>query len=72
MTPAQFRTIRTAAGLTQPQLASLLGYHHSPHGSVPLSRIEHGHRPITQRTAMLMRLLEAEGIAALEWLKITA
>ena len=61
MTPDQFLTIRLASGLSQNGLAILLGLQYSDSGSVTVSRYETGARPILQRTAMLMRLLQREG-----------
>ena len=61
MTPDQFRTARLASGLSQTGLAILLGLQYSRTGSVTVSRYETGARPIDQRTAMLMRLLQREG-----------
>ena len=68
MTPAEFRTIRLAAGLSQTGLAKLLALQHSPTGSVTVSRYETGARPILQRIAMLMRLLERDGADAVKGL----
>ena len=68
MTPAEFRAIRIAAGLSQVGLAKLLGLQHCHTGSVTVSRYETGVRPILHRIAMLMRLLERDGADAVKGL----
>lgn len=55
MTPEEFRAIRERAGLTQELLAERLGFAPGPSGRVQVARMEAGERPITRRTARLMR-----------------
>lgn len=55
MTPAEFRTIRTRAGLKQYQLATLLGM-----TAEHISRIENNSKGITTLMSAFMRLLDNE------------
>ena len=50
MTPSEFRTIRSELGLTQAQLAPMLGYS-SP---IRVSELESGRRPVPDHIARLM------------------
>jgi predicted transcriptional regulator len=51
MTPEEFRTYRLALGLTQKQLAPLLGYKHTPR----IAELESGVREPTACAVLLLR-----------------
>lgn len=52
MSPDELRQARTALGLTQTQLADILGMTRRS-----ISRMEHGAQPIEPRTALAVRYL---------------
>lgn len=51
MTPAELREARLTLGLTQAQLASVMGYG----ATIRISEIERGVRGVSEQTARLMR-----------------
>jgi hypothetical protein len=53
MTPQEFKAARLRFGLTQVEMAALLGYRHGMRVSV----MERGAEPVPYQTAMLIRLL---------------
>lgn len=59
MTPAEFRTIRSELGLTQAQLAPLLGYSNK----VRVSELETGLRPCPWHVGQLMQCYRLLGYA---------
>lgn len=62
MTPDEFGSARKRLGLTQEQLAALLGYRGSPQSRrVIISRFENGHRLIPPQVVIIMgQLLEVK------------
>lgn len=60
MTPAEFKAIRLALGMTQPQLADLLGYAHTATvGQFETDAASKYHREVPPLLERLMRAYEA-------------
>jgi len=57
MSPAEFTAIRTGLGLTQTQLARMIGY-----GQQHVSDIETGKKPIQQVTSLAIRAMLILGL----------
>lgn len=55
MTPAEVRAARQSLGLTQAQLAPLLGYAPGPNPQSPVCALERGRREIDGAKARLLR-----------------
>jgi transcriptional regulator with XRE-family HTH domain len=67
MTPAEFRDIRIGLGLTQPELAVMLGFNHgSTVGALESAR---SGKAITLQVERLMRAYEA-GYRPADWPKV--
>ena len=60
MTPKETRQLRVAAGLTQTQLAALMGL--AKRGQVTVSEWEHGVRNITEPHGRLLQVVCAQAM----------
>jgi len=67
MSPAEFKAIRLKLGLTQPQLARLLGYVNVTHIAALETEAAYG-RAIPHHTGLLMRAY-ADGYRPADWPK---
>lgn len=62
MSPREYRDIRKGLGLSQPELARLLGVH-----EMTISKRERGENPITSEAALALKMVEIEQKYDLEY-----